>query len=404
MTQEPTWIQKLPKISLHDHLDGGVQTETLIKHAAEVGHELPATDPKELAAWFREAADSRSLERYLETFEHTVAAMQTAEHLRKVAREHVVTLAADGVIYGEVRWAPELHTGRGLSLQEAVEAVADGLMDGMEYIGTLGGRILVNQILCAMRQNDRALEIAQLAVANRQMGIVGFDLAGPEAGHPASLFTEALDYAAAHFMPVTLHAGEADGLESIRSALVDGRARRLGHGVRITEDITARTVAEIDPEGTLMPGADRDATVLQLGPVAEWVKNQRIVLECCPCSNLQTDAAQKIDLVGTGAAFDPARTHEEHPLALLFSAGFAVTVNPDNRLMSSTSITREFVELSRSAGFGIPEFFEMTLNAINGAFCTFDEKQALMQSVQSAYAQISQELQQAEQSPAEQES
>lgn len=395
--QEPTWIQKLPKISLHDHLDGGLQPETLIELAAELGHELPATDPKELATWFRQAADSRSLERYLETFSHTVAVMQSAQNLRRVARDHVVTLAADGVIYGEVRWAPELHTAGGLSMEEAVEAVADGLMDGMEYIGSLGGRILVNQILCAMRQNQRATEVAQLAVNYRRLGVVGFDLAGPEAGYPASLFTEAFELAAEHFMPVTVHAGEADGLASIRSALVHGRARRLGHGVRITEDITARTVAEIDPDGTLMPGADREATVLQLGEVAEWVKNQRVVLECCPCSNLQTDAAEKIDKVGTGAAFDPARSGDEHPLALLFSAGFAVTVSPDNRLMSATSITREFVELSRHAGFGLSEFFEMTVNAINGAFCTHDDKQALLQSVQSAYAQIAQENQQNQQ-------
>ncbi|MDO4898440.1 MAG: adenosine deaminase [Rothia sp. (in: high G+C Gram-positive bacteria)] len=389
---EPTWIQKLPKVSLHDHLDGGLRPETLIELAAKVGYRLPETEPKALARWFYEAATSRSLERYLQTFSHTVAVMQTAENLRKVAYDHVLTLAADGVIYGEVRWAPELHTAGGLSMEEAVEAVADGLMDGMEYIGQMGGRVLVNQILCAMRQNNRATDVARLTVKYRQLGVVGFDLAGPEAGYPADQFSEAFELLAQNFVPVTLHAGEADGLESIRSALVAGRALRLGHGVRITEDMTTRTVAELDPDGTLMPGADRQAAVLQLGQVADWVKNRRVVLECCPCSNLQTDAAETIDKVGTGAPFEPAREYQDHPLPLLFSAGFAVTVNPDNRLMSATSMSREFAELAQHAGYGIKEFFDLTMNAVAGAFCTFDEKRTLEQSVQLAYAQIAQEL------------
>lgn len=390
--QDLTWIQRLPKVCLHDHLDGGVQPETLIELAQQVGRTLPSTDPAELADWFREAADSRSLDRYLETFSHTVAVLQSTENLRRVAKEHVITLAADGVIYGEVRWAPELHTAGGLTLEQTVEAVADGLMDGMEHVATLGGRILVNQILCAMRHSDTAREIVELALAYRHLGVVGFDLAGAEDGNPAGKFAEALNLAAERFLPVTLHAGEAHGLASIRDALVQGRALRLGHGVRITEDITARTVAELDPDGILMPGAERDRVILQLGETAQWVKDRRITLEVCPCSNLQTDAAEKISNVGTGAAFEPARTHAEHPVSLLHRAGFSVTLNPDNRLMSGTSMTREFVELARSAGYGLPEFFDLTVNAISGAFCTQDERQTLLDSVQYAYAQVAQEL------------
>ncbi|MBF0808662.1 adenosine deaminase [Rothia nasimurium] len=383
-----TWLQKLPKVCLHDHLDGGLLPETLIELADQVGHTLPATDPQELGEWFKQAADSRSLARYLETFEHTVAVMQTADNLRRVALEHVLTLAADGVIYGEVRWAPELHLRGGLTMAQAVEAVADGLMDGMEQVARAGGRILVNQILCAMRHQNNSLEVVKTALAYRALGVVGFDLAGPEDGYPTALCAEALNLAAEHFLPVTLHAGEAFGLASIREALVTGRALRLGHGVRITEDITARTLAEIDPDGSLMPGADPSQTVLQLGEVAEAVKNRRIVLETCPCSNLQTDAAEKASNVGQKKAFEPALSHEEHPAALLLQAGFAVTINPDNRLMSATSMNREFAELATHQGFGLPEFFEVTYNAINGAFCSFDEKQALLTSIQSAYGQL----------------
>ncbi|WP_421084426.1 adenosine deaminase [Rothia nasimurium] len=389
-----TWIQQLPKVCLHDHLDGGLMPETLIELAAQVGHTLPSTDPQELAAWFKEAADSRSLERYLETFEHTVAVLQTAENLRRVARDHVLTLAADGIIYGEVRWAPELHTREGLTYGQAVEAVADGFMDGMEEVGRAGGRILVNQILCAMRQNQNSVEVVKTALNYRNLGVVGFDLAGPEEGFPASQHAEALNLAAANFLPVTLHAGEAYGLESIQEALVTGRALRLGHGVRITEDITVRTLAELDPQGELMPGADPNQTVLQLGATAEWVKNRRIVLETCPCSNLQTDAAEKAGNVGHHRPFEPAREHADHPAALLLQAGFAVTINPDNRLMSATSMSREFAELAHHHGFGLPDFFEVTYNAINGAFCSHDEKQALIQSVQTVYAQLALQEQQ----------
>lgn len=377
--QEFSWIQSLPKVCLHDHLDGGLQPATMLEIAAEIGYELPAQDPASLQDWFEQAANSHSLERYLETFSHTLALMQRPQDLRRVAYEHVLTLAADGVVYGEVRWAPELHTRQGLTLQEAFDAVEEGLMEGMEYVAERGGRLLVQQILSGMRQNQRTLEVAQLAVANRQRGVAGFDLAGPEKGYSCAEHREALDYAAAHFLPVTLHAGEADGLESIRSALFEGRALRLGHGVSITDDFTLLGAEE--------SGLGQE--VLRLGALSAWVKDRRITLEVCPCSNLQTDAAQAASEIGRSVpSCTPARILDEHPVALLQAAGFAVTINPDNRLMSATSMTREFSLLAQTFGYGPTDFFELTVNAIEGAFLPLEEKQLLMRSIQGPYAAL----------------
>lgn len=388
--QDFSWIQSLPKVCLHDHLDGGVQTQTMIEIAQEIGHELPRDNAADLQKWFEEAANSRSLANYLKTFEHTIAVMQRPQDLRRVAHEHVLTLAADGVVYGEVRWAPEQHTNAGLSMEEAIEAVTDGLLAGMEEVAQSGGRVLVNQILCAMRQNDRSLEVAQLAVKYRRIGVAGFDLAGPEDGFSPANHRPALEYLAQNFMPVTLHAGEAAGIDSIRSALLDGRALRLGHGVRITEDFIYTTVGEVDPSGNLMLGADPSQQILQLGQIASWVKDRRITLEVCPCSNLQTDAAYAVR-EGAAHPTEWAASIAEHPVALLRDAGFSVALGPDNRLMSGTSMSREFMELAKAHSYGPQEFFELTMNAIEGAFVTMDEKQFLARSVQGPYMQLMQD-------------
>lgn len=384
-----SWIQTLPKICLHDHLDGGMQPQTMLEIAAEIGYELPESEADVLQQWFEGAADSHSLDRYLETFSHTLALMQRPQDLQRVAKEHVLTLAGDGVIYGEVRWAPEQHTLAGLSMDEAVEAVADGLMEGMELVAQHGGRVMVNQIICAMRQNKNSLEVAHVAVRHRRIGVVGFDLAGPEDGFACSDHQPALDYVAENFLPITLHAGEAAGLESIRTALLKGHALRLGHGVRITEDFTYTTVGEIDPQGQLMPGTDPQEPIVQLGQVASWVKDRRITLEVCPCSNLQTDAAFAVS-DGKVSQREFARTIAEHPVAALRDAGFAVAISPDNRLMSATSVSREFMELAKNFGYGASEFFELTMNAIEGAFVSFDEKQMLTRSVQGPYLKLMQ--------------
>lgn len=258
-------IKKLPKISLHDHLDGALRPQTIIDLAEEIGFALPANDAASLRRWFEESANSGSLVDYLKTFDITTAVMQTREALTRVAHEYVLDLAEDGVIYGEVRWAPEQHLRTGLSLDEVVDAVQDGLDSGIEEVERRGGTIRTGQIICAMRHNDRALEIAELAVRHRLNGVVGFDIAGAEKGFLPSKHKLAFEYLASEMFPVTVHAGEADGIESIKDAIVSGRALRIGHGARLVEDI-------------LFVRADGDTDVVTLGPVAEWIHDRGIAL------------------------------------------------------------------------------------------------------------------------------
>lgn len=391
------WIAALPKVCLHDHLDGAVRPETLIELAADIGHELPASDPASLERWFVESADSRSLERYLETFEHTVAVMQTASALTRVAKEYVLDAAADGIVYGEVRWAPEQHVRAGLDLDSVIEAVARGILLGEEAAADRGSTITVRQILCAMRQNNRSLEIAEAAVRHRDRGVVGFDLAGPEKGFPPTAHREALNYCARHFLPVTLHAGEADGVASIREAVVDGRCLRLGHGVRILEDLTRRDRdADLADNVSRLPSS-RDISLVpasslyEMGEVASWVRDRRIVLEVCPCSNVQTDAAPRVGEVGTahGTEDSPnhwARTYREHPVELLRGLEFAVTINPDNRLMSRTSMTHEFLKLAEEFGYEREDFFEITMTAANATFLPLKEQDEIVDRVVAGYS------------------
>ncbi|WP_129360743.1 adenosine deaminase family protein [Rothia uropygioeca] len=391
------WIASLPKVCLHDHLDGSLRPQTVIELAAEVGHELPYTDQARLERWFSEAADSRSLARYLQTFEHTVGVMRTAEALERVAREYVVDAAADGIIHGEVRWAPEQHLSEGLDLDAAIHAVERGIVAGESDAADRGHIISIRQIVCAMRQNDCSLEVARAAVRNRSSGVVGFDLAGPELGFSAELHREALDYCARHFLQVTLHAGEADGVESIRQALHEGRAARLGHGVRIVEDLTRRqrhaaladNVARLphSHDVSLVPAT----SLYSMGEVAAWVRDRRIPLEICPCSNLQTDAAPRVSDIGVTARTGNsstgwAREYREHPVELLRSLGFAVTINPDNRLMSRTSMTREFLKLAHEFGYERDDFLSVTLIAAESAFLPLDERNDLVDRVLAGYS------------------
>jgi len=339
-------------ISLHDHLDGALRPATVVELAAQVGHELPTTDPDSLGQWFRDSADSGSLPRYLETFSHTVAVMQTASALRRVAREYVEDCAADGLVHAEVRWAPEQHVSGGLTLGEAVDAVQGGLAEGVAAVRAAGGHLSVVQILCAMRHLDRSPEIARLVVRRVRAAeqtttphgsvagepspgsVVGFDLAGPEAGFPASGHREALDLLAGERIPVTLHAGEAAGAESMADAIDAGRALRLGHGVRLLDE-------------------DRGMSA----PLTRWIRDRRIALEVCPCSNLQTDAS---------AAW--GTTVAEHPVTAMLRAGFAVTVSPDNRLMSATSVTHELDRLRAEAGWDEQDVLAVQRTAARAAF------------------------------------
>ena len=354
-------IRKLPKISLHDHLDGGLRPQTIIELAEEIGLELPADNARDLNQWFLESANSGSLVEYLKTFDITTAVMQTKHGLTRVAREFVEDLHKDGVIYGEIRWAPEQHLANGLSLDEVVDAVQDGLDEGVEAVEAAGGYIRTGQLVTAMRHNNRGLEIAELAVRHRDNGVVGFDIAGPEAGFPPANHKAAFDYLAENMFPTTVHAGEADGIESIRDAIVSGRTLRLGHGVRIYQDLLMR-----EEDG-------RD--YVQLGEVAEWVHFRQIALELCPVSNMQT-----------GAVADLGDEYVDHPVAILFDLGFRVTISPDNRLMSGTSVTNELELLVENFEFDLDDLEQLQLNAAEASFQTLDAREELMELIQEGFA------------------
>lgn len=351
MTLSHDELVALPKVLLHDHLDGGLRPDTLIELAADIGHELPSNDPEELARIFVENANSGDLVRYLEAFAHTTAVMQTADNLRRVAREAVVDLAADGVIYAELRYAPEQHQAGGLGLQQVVEAVQEGIEEGIEEAAEAGHGIRVGAILDAMRHLDRADEIAALAIVNRDRCCVGFDIAGPEDGFPASNHGPAFAALRAAHMPVTIHAGEAAGADSVGDALFLG-ARRIGHGVRIHEDI--------EGFGTETPS---------LGLIARHALDQQIPLEVCPTSNVQTAAAPSI---------------KDHPMHALRDLGFAVTINTDNRLVSGVSMTGEFAALVE-AGWTKEDLLEATLTAAWAAFLPYDERGDLAELVLEGY-------------------
>ncbi|MFH1330350.1 MAG: adenosine deaminase [Actinomycetota bacterium] len=324
-------LERLPKVVLHDHLDGGLRPVTILELAREQGYAgLPETDPAALSRWFFQG-ESATLERYLEAFGQTLAVMQTAEALARVAREAVVDLAADGAVYAELRFAPMLHLRMGLTPEQVIDAVLAGCTAG----GRLTG-IPAFVIVCAMRQDDDAARVAAVAAGFAGSGVVGFDLAGPEAGFPASRHRAACREAAASGLRLTLHAGEGAGVDSIAEALGCG-AERLGHGVRLVEDLTVR-----------------DGRVVGMGAVAGQVHARGTPLEVCPSSNVHTGAFPSVG---------------QHPVGVLQRAGFAVTLNPDNRLMSRTSMTAEFALAVEHHGFSIDDLRTVTLRAVEGAFC-----------------------------------
>jgi adenosine deaminase len=348
-------VHRAPKVLLHDHLDGGLRPQTVLELGEGAGHALPAADAASLRAWFEESANSGSLERYLETFEHTVAVMQSAQNLRRVAQECVEDLAHDGVVYAEVRYAPEQHLQGGLSLEQVVEAVKDGFEAGQAQARARRQPIVVRQILTAMRHQARSREIAELVVRYRDEGVLGFDIAGAEAGFPPTRHLDAFEYLQRENAHFTIHAGEAFGLPSIWEAIQWCGADRLGHGVRIIDDITT------GPDGGH-----------RLGRLASYVRDKRIPLEMCPSSNVQTGAAASI---------------AEHPIGVLKELGFRVTVNTDNRLMSGTSLTGEMAALVEAFGYTLADLRWFTVNAMKSAFLPFDERLEIIDNeIKPAYA------------------
>ena len=338
-------IRQAPKVLLHDHLDGGLRPTTVIELAEEQGYTaLPTTDPEELAAWFVRGAARHSLPLYLETFQHTVGVMQTAEALTRVARECAEDLADDGVVYAEVRFAPELHLERDLSLDEVVDAV----LAGFEEV-TARRPITIGVLLTAMRTAAHSSEIAELTLRHRERGVVGFDIAGKEAGYPPTRHLDAFRRIAAANHHITIHAGEAFGLPSIWEAIQICGAERLGHGVRIVDDI------EITDDGTV-----------KLGELASFVRDRRVPLEMCPTSNVHTGVVEHL---------------ADHPIALLTRLRFRVTVNTDNRLMSDITLSRELHNLCETFGYGWADLQWFTVNAMKSSFWPFDKRLRIINEI-----------------------
>ncbi len=338
---------------LHDHLDGGVRPATVIEVAHETGYTgLPTTDAAELAEWFTRGADRRDLDLYLETFDHTVGVMQTKDALERVAAEAAEDLAADGVVYAEVRFAPELHLLQDLTLDEVVTAVLDGFRRGSK-----GTDLTVGTLVTAMRHAAVSTEIAALAVRHRDEGVVGFDIAGSEAGNPPTRHLDAFRLVAAENFHITIHAGEAFGLPSIWEALQLCGAERLGHGVRIVDDIT------VDDLGHA-----------RLGRLASFVRDRRVPLEMCPTSNINTGVCDTI---------------AKHPIGRLAALRFRVTVNTDNRLMSDVTLSSELAALVEAFGWGWDMIEWVTINAMKSSFWPFDQRLRIInEQIKPGYASL----------------
>jgi adenosine deaminase len=344
-------LRAAPKALLHDHLDGGLRPATIVELARDLGYGgLPTTDAGDLARWFHQSAASGSLSLYLRGFAHTIAVMQTRDSIERVAFECGEDLARDGVVYAEVRYAPVFHTRRGLNLEQVVDAVARGLERAERGYG-----ITLRQIVAAMRDRTDSLEMAELAVSFRDRGVVGFDIAGEEAGHPPKVHLEAFQYCRRENFSITIHAGEAFGPPSIWQALQYCGAHRIGHGVRLVEDMA------IADAGVGAPASE--ARVVKLGPLAQYVKDKRIPLELCPTSNVDTGAVA---------------TLSDHPIRHFLSEHFRVTVSTDNRLMSNITLSEELRRLSATLGLTLDDVERLSINAMKSAFVGYDERVALI--------------------------
>ncbi len=346
-------LKSLPKVLLHEHLDGVLRPKTVIELAKSTEYnQLPTEDPEELARWFHQGANQGSLPKYLEGFVHTIAVMQTEEALERVAYEQAEDLSRDGVVYFETRFAPIFHTQRGLTHQQVVSAVLKGLERGRKDFGVSCGLII-----CAMRNMDVSLEMAALAVDFRERGVVGFDLAGEEGGYPPKKHVDAFHYIQRQNFNITIHAGEGFGKESIWQAIQYCGAHRIGHGTRLIDDI-----------------AVVDGKAVKLGDIAQYVLDKRIPLEICLLSNVHTGAAPSVS---------------EHPFKIFYQAKFRVTLNTDNRLMSDTSMTKEFETAAETLGLTLEDFEKITINAMKSAFLPYDQRCDLIYSViKPGYAKI----------------
>jgi adenosine deaminase len=347
--------RRLPKVLLHDHLDGGLRVATIMELADSIGWALPTTDPDELQAWFTRGAETADLLQYLATFEHTLAVMQTADHIERIAYEAVVDLADDGVVYAEIRFAPELHQQHGLALEAVVDAVTSGFRRGEAAVADGGRRITVNAILCAMRTERRSVEIARLVERLRTWDdkVVAFDLAGAETGFAPSLHAEALAFARSALLNVTVHASEPPDLELISDALVHG-AHRIGHGVRLRSDTN---LVEADDAASVR------AIDLVCGPLAQYVLDHQIHLEMAPTCNVQIGAVPSV---------------AEHPIGPFLRAGFNVGYNTDNRLMSNVMPSSELHAIAVAHQLSMSEMERLAANAMMSSFAPMDVRRGIV--------------------------
>jgi len=350
-------LSSLPKVLLHEHLDGVLRPQTIIELARSTGYtELPTHHPEALAAWFQQGANQGSLAKYLEGFKHTIAVMQTEEALERAAYEQAEDLSRDGVVYYETRFAPLFHTSRGLTHQQVVAAVLRGMARGRRDFGLRSGLII-----CAMRNMNVSLEMAELAVDFRARGVVGFDLAGEEGGYPPKKHVDAFHYIQRENFNITVHAGEGFGKESIWQAIQYCGAHRIGHGTRLIDDI-----------------AVADGKAVKLGDLAQYVLDKRIPLEVCLISNVHTGATPSLG---------------QHPFRILYQEKFRVTLNTDNRLMSGTTMTREFEAAAETFGLGLDDFEKITINAMKSAFLPYHQRiDVIYQTIKPGYARIRQSL------------
>src|ERR1051325_9396956 len=341
-------LQSLPKVLLHEHLDGVLRTPTIVELAKDIGYtELPSSDPAQLAQWFHQGANQGSLAKYLEGFKHTIAVMQTEEALERIAYEQAEDLSRDGVVYYETRFAPLFHTARGLTHQQVVTAVLKGMARGKQDFGVQSGLII-----CAMRNMNVSLEMAELAVDFRERGVVGFDLAGEEGGFPPKKHVDAFHYIQRENFNITIHAGEGFGKESIWQAIQYCGAHRIGHGTRLIEDMS---VSDDDP-----------TEVANMGYLAQYVLDKRIPLEICLTSNVDTGAVKSI---------------EEHPFGIYHRYRFRVTLNTDDRLMSKTTLSREYKLAADAFNLTLHDLEKLSLNAMKSAFVPYKKRIELIYKV-----------------------
>jgi len=352
-------LRRMPKVLLHEHLDGSLRPATVLELARDCGYEgLPGSDPEELARWFHAGAAQGNLPQYLEGFRHTIAVLQTAEALERAAYEFVEDMAEDGVVYVEVRFAPHFHTQGGLGLDAVMLAVLSGLDRGRRDFDVGFGLIV-----CALRNEppDLSVKLVELALAYREQGCVGFDLAGEEAGHPAKEHLRAFQLAKRQNFAITIHAGESFGPESIWQALQYCGAHRIGHGTRLVEDIVIY-----------------EGKVIKIGSLAEYVRDHRIPLELCLSSNVHTGATASMP---------------EHPFPIFQELGYRITLNTDNRLMSRTSMTQEYAIAVAEFGCTFDDLQTISINGMKSAFAHYDERcQFIYERLKTPFRSLREEL------------